>query len=111
LELNSTSAPGGWTLIDIVSTTLDVVCAQVTVDFIKTDVEGAEYKVLQGERQLLARCRPTILLEHHANCPDLAIESVLEPYGYLFYRISDDGSLAPVDRLRHGIREHYLCSC
>jgi FkbM family methyltransferase len=103
LELRSTSAPGGWTRIDIVSTTLDVVCAQVTVDFMKIDVEGA--------RQLLARCGPTILLEHHANCPDLAIESVLEPYGYLFYRIADDGSLASVERLRYGIREYYLCSC
>lgn len=27
--------------------------------------------------------------------PDRAIESFLEPYGYLFYRISDDGSLVP----------------
>jgi FkbM family methyltransferase len=111
LALHSTSAQEGWTRIEIISTTLDAVCAQVTVDFIKIDVEGAEYKVLQGARRLLARCRPTILLEHHANCPDLAIESVLEPYGYLFYRISDDGSLAPVERLRHGIREYYLCSC
>jgi FkbM family methyltransferase len=111
LELQSRSVPGSGTHIDIVSTTLDVACAQVAVDFIKIDVEGAEYKVLQGARRLLARCRPTILLEHHVNCPDSAIESVLEPYGYLFYRVSDDGSLAPVERLRHGIREYYLCSC
>jgi FkbM family methyltransferase len=110
LELQSKSVGGRVTHIDIVSTTLDVVCPQAAVDFIKIDVEGAEYKVLQGARQLLARCRPTILLEHHVNCPDLVIESVLEPYGYLFYRISDDGSLAPVERLRHGIGEHYLCS-
>ena len=111
LELQSKSALEGGTRIDIDSTTLDTVCAQEAVDFIKIDVEGAEYKVLQGARQLLARCRPTILLEHHANCPALAIESVLKPYGYLFYRVSDDGSLVPVERLRHGTREHYLCSC
>ena len=65
------------------------------MDFIKIDVEGAEHKVLQGARQLLARCRPTILLEHHANCPPHAIESVLKPYGYLFYRISEDGASRP----------------
>jgi len=40
LELRSTSAPGGWTRIDTVSTTLDAVCAQVTADFIKIDVGG-----------------------------------------------------------------------
>jgi FkbM family methyltransferase len=111
LELENKSAPEGGTHIDIDSTTLDAVCAQATVDFIKIDVEGAEYKVLQGARQLLARCSPTILLEHHANCPALAIESVLKPYGYLFYRVTDDGSLVPVERLRHGAREFYICSC
>jgi FkbM family methyltransferase len=111
LELQNKLARKGGTLIDVESTTLDTVCAQETVDFIKIDVEGAEHKVLQGARQLLARCRPTILLEHHANCPPLAIESVLKPYGYFFYGITEDGTLVPVEHLRHGIREHYLCSC
>lgn len=111
LELQNKSAREGGSHIDIDSTTLDTVCAQETVDFIKIDVEGAEHKVLQGARQLLARCRPTILLEHHANCPPHAIESVLKPYGYLFYGITEDGALVPVEHLRHGIREHYLCSC
>jgi hypothetical protein len=41
----------------------------------------------------------------------IAFEPVPEPYGYLFYRIADDGSLAMVERLRYGIREYYLCSC
>lgn len=111
LELPRRSFPENGTPLDILSTTLDEVCGQEVVDFIKIDVEGAEYKVLQGAQKLLARCRPTILLEHHANCPDLAIESVLKPYGYLFYCISDDGGLTPVERLRHGTREYYLCSC
>jgi FkbM family methyltransferase len=110
LELQNKSARKGGTHINIESTTLDTVCAQETVDFIKIDVEGAEHKVLQGARQLLARCRPTILLEHHANCPPHGIESVLKPYGYLFYGITEDGTLVPIEHLRHGIREHYLCS-
>jgi FkbM family methyltransferase len=33
------------------------------VDFIKIDVEGAEYKVLQGARRTLERFRPILLLE------------------------------------------------
>jgi FkbM family methyltransferase len=111
LELESKSAPEGATHIDIESTTLDTVCAHETVDFIKIDVEGSEHRVLQGARQLLARCRPTILLEHHANCPALAIESVLRPYGYLFHRVIDDGSLVPVESFEHGKRDYYLCSC
>ena len=48
LELQSRSVPRSGTHIDIVSTTLDEVCGQEAVDFIKIDVEGAEYKVLQG---------------------------------------------------------------
>jgi|GEM_PF-1216929 FkbM family methyltransferase len=111
LVSEGTLAPEGGTHMDIESTTLDTVCAQETVDFIKIDVEGSEHKVLQGAQQLLARCRPTILLEHHANCPPLAIESLLKPYGYFFYGITEDGTLVPVEHLRHGIREHYLCSC
>ena len=33
------------------------------VGFIKIDVEGHEYQVIEGARELLARCRPTLLVE------------------------------------------------
>jgi len=35
------------------------------INFIKLDVEGYEYKVLQGMRQLLQRDHPTMLMEFH----------------------------------------------
>ena len=34
------------------------------IDFIKIDVEGAEYEVLEGAKETLKRHRPTVLFEH-----------------------------------------------
>jgi FkbM family methyltransferase len=38
-------------------------CAPARVDFIKLDVEGAEYKVLRGGRETIRRHRPLLYLE------------------------------------------------
>ena len=48
--------------------TLDSFCssAQVTPDFIKIDVEGAEGRVVAGMTQLLAEARPLVYVELHA---------------------------------------------
>jgi hypothetical protein len=64
------------------TTTLDAALANSDVGFIKIDVEGAEHSVLVGGRQLIARCRPVVLVE--ANTPDAvaAISSFFEPLGY-----------------------------
>ena len=35
------------------------------VDFIKMDIEGAEYEALRGAEQLIKKYRPTILVENH----------------------------------------------
>ena len=35
------------------------------VDFIKMDVEGAEYEALKGAEQLIKKYKPTILVENH----------------------------------------------
>lgn len=35
------------------------------VDFIKLDVEGAEYEALKGAEQIIKKYRPTILVENH----------------------------------------------
>lgn len=43
---------------------MDDIVGDRHVDFIKIDVEGAEYEVLQGARETLRRCRPTVLFEH-----------------------------------------------
>jgi len=36
------------------------------IDFIKIDVEGTEYPVISGGRNLIKRCRPVIIFEHGA---------------------------------------------
>ncbi|MGD0639137.1 MAG: FkbM family methyltransferase [Roseiarcus sp.] len=51
------------TKVGAVVRTLDGVLGDQRVDFIKIDVEGAEFDVLQGARAILARCRPRILFE------------------------------------------------
>ena len=48
-------------------TSLDAYCqrAQLVPEVVKIDVEGAEIAVLEGARQVLADCRPTVFLSVH----------------------------------------------
>ncbi len=64
------------------TTTLDGALANSDVGFIKIDVEGAEHSVLVGGRQLIARCRPVVLVE--ANTPDAVatVSAFFKPLGY-----------------------------
>jgi FkbM family methyltransferase len=53
-------------IVPVPVTTLDALAASLTwpkVDFIKIDVEGMEWEVLLGGRDLLARHRPIVLFE------------------------------------------------
>lgn len=43
--------------------TLDSLFGADSITFIKLDVEGAEFDVLRGARQLISRCRPAIAFE------------------------------------------------
>jgi hypothetical protein len=45
------------------ATTLDKIFKGIDVDFLKLDVEGAEYRALLGGKELLKRCDMRILLE------------------------------------------------
>jgi FkbM family methyltransferase len=65
------------------TTTLDAALANSDVGFIKIDVEGAEQSVLAGAQQLIARCRPVILVE--ANTPEAVagVSAFFEPLGYV----------------------------
>ena len=64
------------------TTTLDAALADSNVGFIKIDVEGAEQSVLGGAQQLIARCRPLVLVE--ANTPEAvaAMSAFFEPLEY-----------------------------
>jgi FkbM family methyltransferase len=72
------------------------------VDVVKIDVEGHENRVLAGARDVLGRFRPIVVIESNILTCGIsgysygAMLSVLEDYGYRFYRIHN-GFLEPVD--------------
>jgi len=74
----------------------------VTPDFIKIDVEGAEYDVILGLQQIIQQNSPTIALEYlvdkrnnqaHKKAVDL-----LETYGYQIHLINEDGRLKRLEK-------------
>lgn len=71
------------------TTTLDAAMAKPDVGFIKIDVEGAEQSVLAGAQQLIARCRPVILVE--ANTPEAVatVSAFFEPLKYAGFFVHD----------------------
>ena len=67
-------------------------------DFIKIDVEGAEYGVLAGATKLLEATRPRIMVETANEAAD-RVMALLGPLGYVFYR--PDGVIARTRRELH----------
>ena len=80
------------------------------VDFIKIDVEGHEFRVLQGAEETLARCAPTLLVEIDQRLHDEPIQRIFDwliAHGYQG-RLRRAGAWAPLstfnvdeDQLRH----------
>lgn len=64
-------------------------------DFFKIDVEGSEFGVLQGMRQILEENRPTVLMEFHV--PSIR-EYGANPLEILNYMLKLDYEIALVDR-------------
>jgi FkbM family methyltransferase len=44
----------------------NIIPGQLMVDFIKIDVEGAEYEVISGAKEMISRSHPLIIFEHSA---------------------------------------------
>ena len=60
------------TLITVKTDLLDAVIPNdVQIDFIKIDVEGAEYQVLRGAINTLNRCKPIVVFEHGLGAADV----------------------------------------
>jgi FkbM family methyltransferase len=53
-------------------------------DFIKLDVEGAEFHALNGGRQLLEKYHPVLFLDTHDRKAHVLTLNLLEEYGYHF---------------------------
>lgn len=66
---------------------LDSLFRDVRIDFVKCDVEGAEFRVLQGMTEVIEHNHPTFLIEMHDKVYDLPglrdnVIGFLESHGY-----------------------------
>ncbi|MFE1601968.1 FkbM family methyltransferase [Methylobacterium sp. ID0610] len=94
---------------------LDEVVPLGRYDFIKIDVEGAEWLVLQGAGSILQTYRPTIMIEFNPNQLKLVsnidhefLAKHLLSYGYRFHEIEESGILRemrqPVDDINTALQ-------
>jgi len=75
-----------------------------TVDLVKLDTETTEPEVLEGLAETLARDRPTIFCEVLPQADGARLTALLEPLGYRFSLLTDDG---PLERDRVVPDEHH----
>jgi FkbM family methyltransferase len=60
------------TLISVQTDLLDhILAADIHIDFIKIDVEGAEMLVLKGAEKTIKRCQPIVVFEHGLGASDV----------------------------------------
>jgi len=71
-------------------------------DFIKIDVEGAEYEVILGLQQIIQQHSPIIameyLVDHRSNQAHKKAVDLLKTYGYQIHLIEDNGGLRPLGK-------------
>ena len=66
----SHTGKGGKT-IDVPTYTIDQLCVDTKLDYLKFDVEGAEKNALEGAKETIRKCRPSILLSLYHRAEDL----------------------------------------
>jgi FkbM family methyltransferase len=87
------------TKIEVLAVTLSefFTAAARLPDIIKIDVEGAEYKVIQGASALLSRSAPAVVLEYlepkRHNTEHQQAAALLRSLGYHTHRIGSEGEL------------------
>lgn len=83
-----------WEKVTVDCITLDALCADRLPDFAKIDVEGAEYRVLQGAQRILREGQCRLLIEVHPwGDPTIQkrpehVFQFLNQFGYSFRRIA-----------------------
>jgi FkbM family methyltransferase len=81
--------------VDVRVTSLPSFCRDHAVDFVRMDVEGAEYDVLLASRALLAERELTIVMEwlpkNTTRADTRRLYDVLHDAGFRVYRITDEG--------------------
>lgn len=77
----------------LVTTTLDEIVGTAqwgNIGLLHVDVEGFEWKVLAGARDIIAASRPVILFEQHICLEDIApIMQLLQPLEYEVYMVNE----------------------
>ena len=74
--------------IKISSITLDNFCDsnKISPDFLKIDVEGAEYSVLKGAKNILSKNKPGILIEIHGTDTKIKCFEYLKELDYNYFK-------------------------
>jgi FkbM family methyltransferase len=87
-------------VVQVAQVTLDDSCATLLrLDVVKIDAQGAEFQIIRGARQLLARFRPRLVLEvwpyglHNLGGNARELLEELSAIGYATYRLSAKGRL------------------
>jgi FkbM family methyltransferase len=110
------SAAKSGTYIQVPSQKLDTLCKNLNIipDFIKIDVEGAEYDVLSGAQQTASNHKIRILIEMHSN-PDLSMlnnaRNILgwaDKMNYSCWYLKKHTLLAKPEEIEHRGRCHIL---
>ena len=100
-SLEISDAQGDPEYISVEVSTLDAEVGEMVPTVVKIDVEGAELRVLEGARKLLAQARPLLIFEHVASAAELygasseALWDLLDSAGYEVFSI---GGAGPFDR-------------
>ena len=74
---------------DVVGTTLDRFWAQTRTPptLLLVDVEGQELNVMRGAEELLSKCHPKLILEHHGRGRCAELEAWLAARGYTVHEL------------------------
>lgn len=83
-----TSGPGHCAPVPTVTVDSLVEQTGTLPDVLKIDVEGAEFAVLKGAANTLAKSKPSVLLETHSDVLQADCLELLRGYGYAFQRVS-----------------------
>lgn len=82
----------------------EVLPGEVKIDFIKIDVEGAEYEVLEGAEKTIAEYKPVILFEHakihnagYNTTPDMIYELLVKKFKLGIFSLDGTGPLSLKD--------------
>jgi FkbM family methyltransferase len=80
---HSDPTEGGSDVCSVTLARMDDVLTDVSADFIKIDVEGAEFGVLRGGARLLEKSRPYIAFEYTVDCSEKFNTKPDEVYDFL----------------------------